>query len=170
MIRPATLVDLSAIVALYQHLTAEMANLAPSIIQPLTTDNRDYFARYIMEDMADVLVSVDATQDINGFALVVAAKTETAPEVVPHDFAYLIDLVVSPAARHQGIGSQLLGAVDAWSVAKQLEYVQLNVLPQNSDAVTLYEKWGYQTAQLTMTRPLARPVDHDSDHNDTAAD
>lgn len=41
-IRPATLVDLSAIVRLYQALTTEMAAIEPMIIQPLKTDNRDY--------------------------------------------------------------------------------------------------------------------------------
>ncbi|KRM73100.1 GNAT family N-acetyltransferase [Lacticaseibacillus brantae] len=170
MIRPATLVDLSPIVGLYQHLTREMAVLAPTIIQPLAADNRDYFARYIMEDLADVLINVDEAQNINGFALVVAAKTEAAPEVVAHDFAYLIDLVVAPTARHQGIGSALLGAVDAWSLAHQLEYVQLNVLPQNTDAIQLYEKWGYQAAQITMTRPLATPTDRGNDHTGSAGD
>jgi len=168
MIRPASLVDLSAIVSLYRQLTEEMAQLAPTIIRPLQQDNRDYFARYIMEDLADVLINVDDSGQINGFALLVAAKTEAAPEVVPHDFAYLIDLVVDPKARHQGIGTQLLAAVDAWSLAHQLEYVQLNVLPSNQAALSLYQKWGFAPAQVTMTHQLKPAANvHDSDHTDS---
>ena len=47
MLREAQFVDLPAIVHLYQHLTQEMAALAPDTYRPLTTDNRQYFADYL---------------------------------------------------------------------------------------------------------------------------
>ncbi|KRO16018.1 GNAT family N-acetyltransferase [Lacticaseibacillus saniviri] len=152
-IRPATLVDLSAIVRLYQALTTEMAAIEPMIIQPLKTDNRDYFAKYIMDDNADILVSEEEGQ-VNGFALVVEAKTEAAAEIISYRLSLLVDLVVDANARNKGIGQRLLDEVTAWSKARELAFIQLNVLSANAGALRLYERNDFHSVYETMIKPL----------------
>ena len=51
MLREAQFIDLGAIVHLYQQLTAEMATMAPETYRPLTSDNRQYFADYLQNDL-----------------------------------------------------------------------------------------------------------------------
>ncbi len=78
MLREAQFVDLPAIVHLYQQLTQEMAALAPDTYRPLTTDNRQYFADYLQNDLARLFVT-ESQGTLTGFALVVLARTGTAP-------------------------------------------------------------------------------------------
>ena len=60
MLREAQFIDLGAIVHLYQQLTAEMATMAPETYRPLTSDNRQYFADYLQNDLARLFVTETA--------------------------------------------------------------------------------------------------------------
>lgn len=48
--------------------------------------------------------------------------------LVPHRFAYLMDLIVRPEQRNQGVATALLDAVKQWGAANKLDYVELQVL------------------------------------------
>ena len=109
MLREAQFIDLGAIVHLYQQLTAEMATMAPETYRPLTSDNRQYFADYLQNDLARLFVT-ETAGTLSGFALVVLARTGDNAEFVPQHFAQLIDLYVIPAQRHQGLAKQLMDA------------------------------------------------------------
>lgn len=153
MIRSATPKDAAAVAALYTQLTLEMATLAPTVIRPLMTADPQYFRDYITDANADVFVSTDGSR-LNGFALVVAATTGADPEVVPHRFAFCIDLFVAPSARRQGLGRQLMAQVAAWGQAHDCEFVQLNVLGADHGARDFYAELGFAPQQLTLTRSL----------------
>lgn len=152
-IRLATSQDVPIIDRLYLLLVAEMAKIAPGTIQPLLSSRSDYFKDYIEDPASEVFVS-EQEDNLNGFALVVEARTGSQPEEVPHHFAFLIDIMVDQPARHHGIGQGLFDAVQQWSKKRQLEFVQLNVLAQNEDAMAFYQKNGFKADQITLKRPL----------------
>ncbi|WP_179394899.1 GNAT family N-acetyltransferase [Lacticaseibacillus absianus] len=151
MIRLATLPDAAAIAALYTDLTHEMATLAPTVIRPLNAPKTGYFRDYITDDASGVWVATHA-DTIVGFALAVTATTGVEAEAVPHRFAYLIDIYLTPAARRQGLGHQLLVAVDAWRQANDLAFLQLNVLAANTAARQFYAAQGFTETTLTLMR------------------
>ena len=70
--------------------------------------------------------------------------------MLPHRYASLNDLIVAPEKRRQGIGSSLLGAAKRWARDRRLEYLELNVLAQNSSAIALYESHDFVEAARTM--------------------
>lgn len=70
--------------------------------------------------------------------------------MLPHRYATLNDLVVTPPKRGQGIGSSLLGAAKKWARDRRLEYLELEVLAQNSGAIELYEAHDFVESTRTM--------------------
>ncbi|QXG59282.1 GNAT family N-acetyltransferase [Lacticaseibacillus casei] len=153
MLREAQFVDLSAIVDLYQQLTTEMATLAPDTYRPLATDNRQYFADYLQNDLARLFVT-ESHGKLTGFALLVLAQTSASPEFVPQHFAQLIDLFVIPDQRHHGLAKQLMAAVAAFAKSHQASFIQLNVLSANKTAREVYAKAGFEPVNLTLQKPL----------------
>lgn len=159
MIRLATAADLPALVGLDVALTEEMAQLAPSMIQPLTESPLTVLHDYLSDAASDFFVA-EVNQQVVGFALVVEATTQAAPEIVYHHFAYLVNLFVSPAFRRQGLAQGLLDATVAWQHQRQLDFLQLNVLTNNPAAVAFYEKNHFTATLQTMTRLGGRDNGH----------
>ena len=85
-----------------------------------------------------------------GFALVQEVETPSFDCVLPHRYAYLMDLVVHPQFRSHGIGTLLLNAVKDWARQRRLEYVELTVLHENAGAIRLYERESFQETMKTM--------------------
>ncbi|MEU7576709.1 GNAT family N-acetyltransferase [Streptomyces sp. NPDC041068] len=59
------------------------------------------------------------------------------------DSVELISMWVSPAARGQGVGDYLIQAVERWGAERGAKTVRLSVMPDNSNAVALYERNGF---------------------------
>ena len=153
MLREAQFIDLGAIVHLYQQLTADMAMMAPETYRPLISDNRQYFADYLQNDLARLFVT-ETAGTLSGFALVVLARTGDNAEFVPQHFAQLIDLYVIPAQRHQGLAKQLMDAVTAFAKSHDATFIQLNVLNANQTAKQVYAKAGFEPVSLILQKPL----------------
>ncbi len=77
---------------------------------------------------------------------------------VPEDgCAWLHSLWVSPQARGQGLGSQLIAAVEEWAARQGAVYARLEVVPDNAPAIALYRRLGYvDTALLGELLPDGR--------------
>ena len=54
------------------------------------------------------------------------------------------------AVRGQGVGSELLAAAKRWARNRRLEYLELNVLAQNENAIQLYESQDFVEATKVM--------------------
>lgn len=149
VIRPATLQDLPRILELYRVLDEELVSLQPEFFCAAPREEEP-LCRFIQEPDADFLL---AEQEglVVGLALVqYAGWTPAFSCVLPHRYASLDDLVVQRDKRGQGIGSSLLGAAKRWARDRRLEYLELNVLAQNSKAIELYESHDFVEAVRTM--------------------
>ena len=137
-VRPATAADLPMLVALYHYLDKTLIDLQPDFFCEAPRDQQ-MMLDYINAPDADYLLAeLDGT--VVGFVLVAyAGWTPPFSCVLPHRYANLCDLAVSPAYRRQGVGSALVAAAKRWARDRRYEYLELDVLAQNSEAIALYE-------------------------------
>lgn len=94
-----------------------------------------------------------------GFIVVHQQKTPPYVAIIPHNYAYIIDLAVTEKSRGLGIGTLLLEAADQWAKARNLDYLELGVLENNLNAKKLYEKLyeklGFESMSTIMRRKLS---------------
>ena len=81
-------------------------------------------------------------------ALKVVAVKDGAPVglvrgVVEDGCVWLHSLWVSPQVRGQGLGGQLVTAVEEWAARQGAAHVRLEVVPGNAPAIALYRRHGY---------------------------
>ena len=148
-IRPAVMQDLPDILALYGALDRELVALQPDFFCAAPRSEQETAAA-LADTNAEFLLAVQDGITV-GFALVeYAGWTPAFSCVLPHRYARLSDIVVLPDLRGQGIGSALLGAAKRWARDRRLEYLELNVLAQNTAAMALYESHDFVDATHTM--------------------
>lgn len=150
--RLAGLGDIPRIVELYELLFSEMAALQPAYWQAWG-QGEEFLAGAMESDLWEIFVAEQGGVAA-GFAVV--KETETPPYrcFVPHRYAYLMDLVVEPSSRGCGLGRLLIGEVERWAQARNLDYVELQVLEENQRAADLYEQCGFTTTTRVMRRAL----------------
>lgn len=64
--------------------------------------------------------------------------------------ARILSIAVAPAARGQGIASQLIGAAVRYFKGQKVKKVRLEVRPDNGAAIRVYEKWGFVETGYTV--------------------
>ena len=138
VIRPAAEADIPAILALYRQLDSALVAMQPEFFCEGPREE-DEIRKAIRADDADFLLAARGGAVV-GFALVgYAGWTPEFSCVLPHRYARLEDLAVDEAVRGQGVGGELLAAAKRWARNRRLEYLELNVLAQNENAIRLYE-------------------------------
>jgi len=68
--------------------------------------------------------------------------------VIEDGCGWLHSLWVSPQMRGQGLGSQLVAAVEAWAVQQNATCIRLEVVPGNAPAIALYRQHGYAGTEV----------------------
>lgn len=67
---------------------------------------------------------------------------------------YILGLYVMPEHRRRGIATALLRLAQDWARQRGDRKIGLQVFANNTAALALYRKLGYQTHSLWLTRPL----------------
>lgn len=70
----------------------------------------------------------------------------------PRPAAFIYDFVISEPHRKKGYGKSALDALEAEVRELGLTAISLHVFAHNRAAITLYEKVGYETTDLHMTK------------------
>lgn len=68
--------------------------------------------------------------------------------------AHIFLLYVAPKHRKQGIGSVLVQQAEQWAKQRGDRRISLQVFSNNTPALNLYQKLGYQTFSLSMQKSL----------------
>ncbi len=140
--------DIPAINRLYLELFSTESVLQPQFIQ--ATEQDVSFIEKSIEDESSIIVVVQNGDDIVGFALAVQQETPPYRCVIPHKYAYLMDICVAQTFRGKGFGTMLINKVKEWATELHLDYVELNVLSNNPQGIRLYEREGFESNLLTM--------------------
>jgi GNAT superfamily N-acetyltransferase len=67
---------------------------------------------------------------------------------------FLEMLYVRPQARGSGVGRELTREAAERLRGRGAEVLELEVLASNADARAIYERWGFQTSELTLAAPI----------------
>lgn len=148
-IRIATKDNIENICRLYEELFSDMGSLQPTYFQSAKQD-KEFLEGIIASEKSDILMAIDNDEVILGFALIQEQETPPFNCLVKHKYTYLMDLIVKMSYRGSGIGTILINEVKKWSKNRNLEYVELNVLPENINAIKLYEKQEFKNVIQTM--------------------
>jgi ribosomal protein S18 acetylase RimI-like enzyme len=68
---------------------------------------------------------------------------------------YLSSLYVRPAARGNGIASELVREIAARLAVQGLEVIELDVLTSNAAARAIYDRWGFAPVQVSLAAPIS---------------
>ncbi|HSX22927.1 MAG TPA: GNAT family N-acetyltransferase [Gaiellaceae bacterium] len=104
----------------------------------------------------------DLEEDVEWLAEAVAKETVLLADDVGLAVAlmkgerhgFLDMLYVRPAARGTGVSRELTREAAARLRARGAEVLELEVLATNANARALYERWGFQTSELTLAAPI----------------
>jgi len=131
-IRNATPEDIDLLMALVERLEAELPPL------PYPADPAD-FDRAKVERMVSDGVALVAEDDGKPVGYALARYGDHGPTTV-----YVSDLWVDAGARRRGLGRDLLRAVSAAAAERGVTHVVLDVDAKNRDAITFYERLGFE--------------------------
>ena len=133
-IRNATPEDVDLLMTLVERLELELPPL------PYPEDPAE-FERAKVERMVNEGVALIAEEDGNPVGYALARYGDHGPTTV-----YVSDLWVESAARGKGVGRELLRTVAETAGARDVSHLVLDVDAKNHEAITFYERLGFEEA------------------------
>ena len=112
---------------------------------------RDFVRKTIHSKNGLVLLS-EVDEKPVGFSISIIKKN--FPIFQLEKFGLILSIFVREEFRGLGISSKLKDESFKWLRRKGIEKVSLNVLPNNSQAIKVYEKWGFSTILSEMRMDL----------------
>lgn len=148
MVRKATTNDITSILKLYREQFIEMSKLIPDFIKK-GDQSTEFVEKTILNDNSDVLV-YENDNEVVGFILLQAKTRPDLDFIEPGKFCHIMDLIVTEKHRDKGFGTALMNSAKDWAKEHNCNFINLDVLSNNSRAITLYEKLGYITKAQEM--------------------
>ena len=160
-IRPATDADLDRLAALYYEFHEFHVQRMPDRLQRLGgldhfggRSMRKSLSRISAADDSAIFVA-DADGHIVGLAEVhLQADSVKNLAIVRYTYALLQILVVTEAARGQGVGGQLVAAAENWGREQGAHELRLEIWDFEQGPLHFYEKQGYDTLKRTLLKRL----------------
>ncbi len=144
---------------LWLMLNRHHQQVAPELA-PFVSDEDSWRVRrriyaHVLAEGGLVAIATSAGRDLGYIVAGGGAMHWTATFDAPHTVTELVTLLVTPEARGQGVGSQLMERFEErYGDTPAL----VGVLPQNTRAIEFYRRLGFVPCWLTMSR-LQRPRD-----------
>ena len=141
MIRKSTVDDIPAIAELYREQFREMSKLIPDFIKE-GDQSIEFLEKTISNDDSDILVyENDGT--VVGFILLQAKERPGFDFMIPGKYCYIMDVIVTKNSRSKGFGTALMNSAKDWAKEQDCNFVNLDLLSNNTGAITLYKKLGF---------------------------
>jgi ribosomal protein S18 acetylase RimI-like enzyme len=148
-IRKACINDLDTLLSFEQGVIATERPFDPT----LKNDPTRYYDIEKMIGSPDVellVADLDGTVIASGYARIENAK----PYLQHQQHAYLGFMYVLPAHRGKGINKKIIDALAAWSLARNITELRLDVYQHNEAAIKAYERAGFSRHMLAMRKGI----------------
>lgn len=159
-VRPASEHDIEVLCALYDEFHEFHVRGVPDRLASLHGTGPDRRANLVARlrdliagDDSAIFVAEQGAQVI-GLAEVYLREDDRVPARIVRRFGYLQSMVVTDDCRREGVGRELLGAAEAWAVARGAVEMRLDVWEFGEGPLRFYEHCGYRTLRRTLVRNL----------------
>ncbi len=132
------------------HNPAHSAHVVETYFQPQITPLLWVEAADAYPEPEQVNLYTPVTQPIACLWLAQDIEVETGDVKMLIQFLY-----VMPSYRNQGIGTALANYAEEWAKEEGFEQITLRVYVNNTSAMKLYRKFGFEDEQITMTKRLS---------------
>jgi len=146
--RTAGLNDVEQISMLYQEFFTYNAAQQPLYYRP-AIEGGGYPKHIIANEQEELFIAVENDKAI-GLLHIAQAQTPPHDCFVPYKFANVVDLYIQPGYRGKSVGAELMNLAKYWAENRGLDYLELNVLAENENAVRFYEREGFQAVSHIM--------------------
>ena len=151
MLELARLCDWEAVNRISGQITQVHAAWRPDLFRSHDCSySREYFQEEIREKRLYVAKAGDAVVGYTHFYIWEAG----GPCIVPRKVMSITDFGVEESCQNQGFGTQMMTEIRALARAFGCTDLELNVYPQNDDAVAFYQKCGFTIKTIEMQRKV----------------
>ncbi len=156
-IRPATPEDAEAITRIYTESAEHHARIEPErnhVPDPAAIEERyRRGAQHPDDDGPTITLIAETDGAVLGF-LDARLVRPFDPMYRPMTYCFVADIAVSAAHRSEGVGEQLMRAVEAWAQEQGANFVSLEYHIGNTRAAMFYERLGYRSASVVAIKRL----------------
>lgn len=153
-IRLAVSNDIKSICKLYSAFFEFHAKKQPYYCRA-AEESGEYPQSVIESETEDIIVATEG-DDIIGILHIIEKITPPYPSVVPHKYAEIMDIFVTETFRRNGVGKMLIIAAEEWAKSRGLEYLELNVIHENTGAFKFYRRNEFEPVTYKMRRKIAK--------------
>ena len=139
-------------------LDEERASTCDMLLTKLIQDERQYdnsidkdfvvnnYFKNIIKNENNILLCYEEDNIIKGYIYLKPVNND-------NQNGYLIDgLYVDIAYRNNGIATELID--NALTIIKDVDFIDINVMPQNIDAINLYKKFGFNEFKISLRKNI----------------
>lgn len=144
----ATFNHINQISALYEEFFEFNGLLQPEFYKA-AKESGTYPKSIIENEKADLIIALDG-DNVIGFAHIMEDKTEPYATFVQYKLGIVVDLMVTEKYRSRGIGKALMDSVKIWCAERDTDYIELNVIANNTEAYKFYEREGFNVNMQTL--------------------
>lgn len=147
--------DLECICILAQQINTQHYNGAPHVFAEPEGVHRDrgyWRSNFSADDTVFIIAEIN--DEITGFVLASITENTTVTFLQKKKLCRVRTIVVSDVYQGQGIGKQLLEAVELWAIGECVDEVRLEVMAFNHGAQQFYDTLGFETQSRILSKTL----------------
>jgi ribosomal protein S18 acetylase RimI-like enzyme len=155
LIRKATANDYDSLLELFDEIDIYHRVNLPEVFQKPNGPAREkeYYLRLIADENAGVFVA-ETDGKLAGYVHVLTKDTADFPVIIPQHYAVIDGIAVRSELQQHGVGKMLMDKAQEWAAANGAAFIELNVYEFNKNAISFYERLGYQTSSRRMRKKI----------------
>lgn len=137
------------VLALHEEVRPLDADLAPG--ETILDDHFDHLLRELAPSRGEIFLAYDGERLV-GYACVFGLVVPAEVDEWPAPYTFLAELYVVPSHRALGVGGELIASAEDLAHRLGSPKLELKVHAGNTQAQRYYERLGFATRWLTMTK------------------
>jgi ribosomal protein S18 acetylase RimI-like enzyme len=156
LIRTANETDFPQIAELFQEVDVLHRNAHPRVFQAAVGPPRsDEDLHRLCAGPNAILLVAELNARVVGIANAYVQNVSADHVFQARRIAVIDNITVHHACRRRGIGTALVGQLEAWATSLPVDSIELNVYAFNAEAEALYRSLGYANFRTRMSKSVS---------------